>query len=74
MIDLKEIRTKLGLSQQQLADEIDECKSLICQFETNKRMYTLRPLLKIAALAKSQGVHIDLNDLINESFIKMFKK
>ena len=50
---MKHLRLSLGLSQQQLADELNVSRSVIAMAETSKRHYSEDFLLKIDALEKS---------------------
>ena len=50
---MKHLRLSLGLSQQQLADELNVSRSVIAMAETSKRPYPEDFLLKIDALEKS---------------------
>jgi len=50
---MKHLRLSLGLSQQQLADELNVSRSVIAMAETSKRHYPEDFLLKIDGLKKS---------------------
>ena len=47
---LKDLRTKKGLSQEQLAHQLGVTKSMISAYETSMRMPSYRVLIKIALL------------------------
>lgn len=60
---LKDIRRKLNLSQQDLAEKTRRSQSCISAYENNSRSMDIDFAFEVIEIAKNMGIDCSLNDL-----------
>lgn len=63
---IKNLRIKVGLTQDELAAELKTGQSTICQYESGAREPSIKNAHKIMKYAESRGIKINIEDLFTE--------
>lgn len=66
MNKLKEVRNKLGLSQEKLGCLLDLPQSTICKYETGTYKIPLKYVVILKRLCNSHQIEFNIEDLLDE--------
>ena len=66
MNTIKNLRKRLFMSQEQLAEALGVTRVCVSNYERGRYYMSAKPLCKLMQLAESNKIDIDISDLIQE--------